>query len=63
MSDRIDVNPTPIQRNRRDVAIELVNLYIEKGCHSGEEITEDKIAGLYERYHQLAVNCDHQKLK
>lgn len=63
MSDRIDVDPTPIQRNRRDVAIELVNLYVEKGFHLGEEITEDKIAELYERYHQLAVNCDYQKLK
>ena len=58
MSDKINVEPTPIQRNRRDIAIELVKLYLEKGCYTGEEITEDKIAELYGKYHEKALQCD-----
>lgn len=30
LSETIDVNPTPIQRNANDVAIELTQLYVKK---------------------------------
>ena len=41
MSDKIEVSPTPIQRNALDVATELTKLYYERfSAESKEEIAE-----------------------
>ena len=63
MSEKVDLNPTYVQRNRRDVAIELIKFYIQSGNYTQDEITEDKLADLYKKYHQLAVDCDYQTHK
>ena len=58
MSNDIRVEPTPIQRNRRDVAVELLDMYLQHGIYTTNEITEDKIAELYEKYYRVARKCD-----
>ena len=58
MSDNVNVSPTPIQRNRRDVAIELLKIYLERGDYTANEITEDKLSQLYEKYFDIALKCD-----
>lgn len=49
MSDRISVQPTPIQRNSKDVAIELLKLHASRGPVEPEHIEE-----LYTKYYSLA---------
>lgn len=61
MSDSVRVEPTPIQRNRRDIAIELVQLFLEHGNYTQDQITEEKIAELYASYFKKAVECDQGK--
>ncbi|MBY6900398.1 hypothetical protein [Clostridium botulinum] len=58
MADDIKVSPTPIQRNRRDIGIELLRLYLERGNYVTNEITEDKIADLYKKYYKVAVESE-----
>jgi hypothetical protein len=41
MSDTIKTEPTPIQRNDKDVAMELTKLYAENfGCENADELAE-----------------------
>ncbi|KIL06923.1 hypothetical protein SR42_15270 [Clostridium botulinum] len=61
MADKVNVDPTPIQRNRRDVAIELIQLYLKHGNFTQDEITEDKLAELYKKYHHVAYQADYDK--
>ncbi|NFI51646.1 hypothetical protein FDA52_01385 [Clostridium botulinum] len=61
MADKVNVDPTPIQRNRRDVAIELIQLYLKYGSFTQDEITEDKLAELYKKYHHVAYQADLDK--
>ncbi|MFD2681199.1 hypothetical protein [Bacillus seohaeanensis] len=50
MADTVKVDPNPIQRNKFDVAIELVNLHKRNfGLSSGKEIEE-----LFAKYYALA---------
>lgn len=58
MADDIKVSPAPIQRNRRDIGIELLRLYLERGNYVTDEITEDKIADLYKKYYKAAVESE-----
>jgi len=58
MADNINVEPTPIQRNRRDVAVELVKLFVERGQYNRDDITEDKISELYKKYFKVALEMD-----
>lgn len=58
MADKINVDPTPIQRNRRDVAIDLVNLFLKHGYWIADEMTEEKISELYKKYYKTALECD-----
>lgn len=54
MADNIKVKPTPIQRNRFDVATELTQLYFEK---FGVE-NEDHIKRVFTEYYSLAVQLE-----
>lgn len=58
MTDKTNVAPTPIQRNRRDVAIELVNLFLKNGYWTADEMTEDKISELYKKYYKVALESE-----
>lgn len=49
MSDRISVQPTPIQRNSKDVAIELLKLHASR-----VSVGPDNIEELYTKYYSLA---------
>ncbi|WP_297422120.1 hypothetical protein [Clostridium sp.] len=55
MADNINVNaePTPIQRNAEDVAIELTQLYYEKGDYTAP-ITIEKIQETYSKFYATA---------
>lgn len=60
MTDTIKVDPTPIQRNDRDVAIELTKLYYERNdFENADEIVDIYLkfyltaAGASNRYHYL----------
>lgn len=61
MSNDVSVNPTPIQRNRRDVAIEMLQLYLKYWSFTAEEITEDKFCELYSKFYKRALDCDNGK--
>lgn len=61
MADNIKVESTAVQRNRRDVAMELVQLYLKYGNFTQDEITEDKLAELYKKYHHIAYQADVDK--
>lgn len=54
MADQIKVSPTPIQRNYNDVAIDLLNIYIQNGDYTQDEITEDKIVELYKKFYKAS---------
>ena len=53
MSD-LNVKPTPIQRNKFDVAMELTQLYIDRIAVEGIEDIEKAFA----RFYALAVFCE-----
>lgn len=55
MEKDIKISPTPIQRNRRDVAIELIGLYFKySGQYTSDEITDDKLCELYDKFYRQA---------
>lgn len=58
MADKINIDPTPIQRNRRDVAIDLVNLFLKHGYWTADEMTEEKISELYKKYYKTALESE-----
>lgn len=55
MAENVSVSPTPIQRNAKDVAIELLNLHLEREAVSAEELS-----GLYAKYYTLAYTLDRK---
>lgn len=59
MSNDINVNPTPIQRNRRDIAIEMVQLYLKHADFTIDQITDDKLCELYKKFYNRALDCDN----
>lgn len=61
MANDVNVSPTPIQRNRRDVAIELVELYLKQGNFISDEMTEDRLCELYSKFHRQVVSCDKER--
>lgn len=53
MADEIKVNPTPIQRNFNDVAMELTQLYY-KVSHPGEH-TIERIQEVYKHFYAISI--------
>ncbi|MFC0559664.1 hypothetical protein [Halalkalibacter alkalisediminis] len=53
MAEQIKVNPTPIQRNSFDVAIELMNYHLSRKRTEVEELE-----GLFAKYYALATYCE-----
>ncbi|MGG7163866.1 hypothetical protein [Clostridium ihumii] len=49
---------TVYQRNKRDVAIELLKLHLEHGYFESDEINEEMIAGLYKNYYNAVCDVD-----
>lgn len=47
MADKVDVNPTPIQRNAFDVAMELTNLYMQNSRNANIEEVDKVFARFY----------------
>jgi hypothetical protein len=56
VSERVYVDPTPIQRNTIDAAIELTQLYLRYGFNEPDEKLED----IYSRFFSL-VHTLHRK--
>jgi hypothetical protein len=54
MSDTVRVSPTPIQRNKFDVAVELTQLHFEQNINT----TSNDIEGLFAKYYALAEYCE-----
>jgi hypothetical protein len=57
MADNVNVNPTPIQRNQRDVAMELTKLYFDR--QGREEFTIDKIKEVYINFYSVAKTIEY----
>lgn len=57
MSDTVNVEPTPIQRNERDVAIELTNLYFSRGKLKTDFSFED-IRNTYCKFYATVKQCE-----
>lgn len=58
MSENLSVKPAPIQRNPLDVAIELVNLHVQKEIVDASELSE-----LYAKYYALAYTLTRKNPK
>lgn len=58
MADNINVEPTPIQRNRRDVAVELLKLSISWD-KTKKDYTEDEIIALYNKFYANACSIEN----
>jgi hypothetical protein len=63
VADVVKVSPTPIQRNRLDVAMELTQL--QRGLHAGS-LQKDDIETTFAKYYALATFCEgatHEELE
>ena len=59
MADNINVKPTPIQRNKFDVATELTKLHFESVTpRSDEEIGE-----VFAKFYAIASYCEYKGAK
>lgn len=55
MSNQISVKPTPIQRNSRDTAIDLIKLYLEHGYQVNQD---ESLEDIYARFYSLVRVLD-----
>ncbi|AND39535.1 MULTISPECIES: hypothetical protein [Cytobacillus] len=53
MAETVKVKPTPIQRNKFDVAMELTNLHLRN-----YGIPEEEVEGVFAKYYALAAYCE-----
>jgi hypothetical protein len=58
MADNIYVSPTPIQRNKFDVAVELTNLHSSRFGFTSEE----NIQEIFSQYYALARFLDNSSV-
>ncbi|MBX6333727.1 hypothetical protein IRY61_00085 [Candidatus Saccharibacteria bacterium] len=58
MSEKIEVEPTPIQRNLNDVAIELTKIYLN--LSDGLENPEDLFT-LYKKAYKTAADVKYEQ--
>ncbi|MBZ0312755.1 hypothetical protein AB2T96_11135 [Clostridium butyricum] len=57
MSDTVNVQPTPIQRNHRDVALELTQLYYSR-ARVKEDYTVEGIRDTYIKMYATVLECE-----
>jgi hypothetical protein len=57
MSEKIKVNPNPIQRNAFDVAIELMNYHLSR-----KRTEANELEGLFAKYYALAAYCENAQV-
>lgn len=57
MAETVKVEPTPIQRNRFDVAMELTHLHCNR-----TSIKVDEIQSIFAKYYALAEYCEHSDI-
>lgn len=57
MADTVKVEPTPIQRNKHDVALELLAMHSDKKRMEASEIEE-----LYAKYYALALYLERSSV-
>lgn len=57
MADNIKVEPSPIQRNQRDVATELTQLYFSKQHHS--ECTIENVKKAYLEFYSMVETVEY----
>lgn len=57
VSDIINLEATPIQRNRRDVAVELLKLSISWN-RTKKDYTEDELMALYNKFYANACTIE-----
>ena len=59
MDNNINIAPNPIQRNQRDVALELTKMYLDRfSVDSLEEMQE-----VYSKFYAVCVNIEIKNLK
>lgn len=59
---KVDVEPTPIQRNKRDVAMELLEIYL-RGDRERVRCTEDKLIEVYNKFYANAAIIESKRLE
>lgn len=57
MADTVNIETTPIQRNERDVAIELTKLYFSR-FRTRENSTFDDIRDVYCKFYATVKQCE-----
>ncbi|CUU47049.1 hypothetical protein [Clostridium beijerinckii] len=62
MADNIKVEPTPIQRNRRDIAFELLSLRLHYDRNRAD-YTEDQIVALYNKFYANAAVIENESVE
>ena len=62
MADKIEVSPTPIQRNRFDVATDLTNLYYSSTSPASKEEVAETFLTFYATV-EAAYRTSHKDLK
>lgn len=58
MADKVEVDPTPIQRNAFDVAMELTDLYWK----NSSEANIEKIDSIFSRFYATARILQHTNI-
>lgn len=59
MSEKVEVSPTPIQRNHYDVAVELTQLYYKLSPNADPEM----IDAVYARFYATARTLGHPRFE
>jgi hypothetical protein len=54
MTENIKVDPTPIQRNKFDVTLELLDLHLRRSSVNADQLQE-----LFAKYYALATYCEN----
>ena len=62
MAETVSVQPTPIQRNKFDVAIELIQLH--KECATIDQpVQAEELEGLFTKYYALATYLERNSVR
>jgi hypothetical protein len=58
MAENIKVSPTPIQRNKLDVAMELINYHTSR-----KNVAAEELEVLFAKYYALVTLCEHKSIE
>lgn len=62
MADNVRVEPTPIQRNQRDIALELLKINLNSERSEKRNISENELIALYNRIYANIVTIESKRV-